>query len=79
MVLIEGYVMYQVVISYQAYSNWSIYREWFQSDIHEPFDDYCKGNYPEVISIEMVNGMFLGREYTFESESYYHWFLLKVM
>ena len=70
--------MYRVRIRYGEYQSWKVCNDWFfDSMFTGSFDDYIMDRYPEVLKcIAYPVGY---REFTFESESYYHWFLLQVM
>ena len=78
MVLIEGYVMYRIVIHANVYRRWQVYTDWGTNGYDGGFGDFCMDRYPEVL----VRSAYVGggiREFEFESEDHYNWFLLQVM
>ena len=71
--------MYSINIPGTEYRQWRVWFDWTESD-HAIFDVYCMDRYPEVrvIGSQWMNGQ-LYREFAFESEDHYAWFLLQVM
>ena len=67
--------MYKVVIKSEVYSEWECYqRPWHGVD----FNTWVVDNYPEIVAVEWKDSVrWSTREFTFESEEMYHWFLLR--
>ena len=63
---------YIINVERRIFSKWKSYCEdWDLAEYHS----HLLENYPEVVSVRLTPG--LNREFTFESEEHYHWFLLK--
>ena len=66
--------MYTVIIEDDVYRYWSCYQESWEGTI---FNEWVVKNNPEVLSVEWFDGFNTTREFVFESEEMYHWFLLR--
>ena len=84
MVLIAGDVMYSIDIPGTEYRQWRVWFDWRESDKPivglgtDRFGTFCMERYPEVLGMDGDRMLFpLYRRFVFESESHYHWFLLR--
>ena len=70
--------MYSIEIHSNVYTKWRMWIDWMKSDVIE-FSRYCMDQYPEIVSMDHPGGSMFPqyRTFVFESESYYHWFLLR--
>ena len=64
---------FKVKIKLDQYHAWNSWNAWVNNSFLS-YSSYCVENYPGCISIISTIG---GREFTFESEAHYHWFLLQ--
>jgi len=73
--------MYSIEIHSNVYRQWRVWSEWIsRSSFMVPrmlimFDMYCVNHYPGVLKVHVVD--YDVREFVFESEEHYVWFLLQ--
>ena len=72
---------FKIDIPQKEYANWTIYRNW--TTVYEPFIDWFVTNSPDIISVSDLEieehklALGLHRQFEFQSEEHYHWFLLQ--
>ena len=69
--------MYNVVVPVDVYMSWVCYRDWWDDTGHLMFEGWVMNRYPEVLGVKWVPPSNTSREFIFESEEHYNWFLLK--
>ena len=75
--------MYEVVVPKSVYRHWNSYQVWNNTAVVDKvFNVSLVDDYPEVLAARWVDddpqlAPQFARAFTFESEEYYHWFLLK--
>jgi|LakMenE18May11ns_1017448.scaffolds.fasta_scaffold8657020_2 hypothetical protein len=64
---------FKVKIYRAQFNTWQSWKDWVNNSFLS-YSEYCVKHYPGCISINTIIG---GREFTFESEAHFTWFLLQ--